>query len=197
MERIRLKAVVYTKKSFKMFRKCSRPLKRLSNFLTKTIQRTKKCGCLSRFLNDIREILEYSQIEGFNHLANIKLHVLERWHFLILFISNPHMINFQLLTLSVDIESSGLVCFFCAILASFIPARINGIDMWLIQRWYLWREIIVRGMVRCRLLPFVIRLELIRKKLTSTCKSYYHSSYIYINERWRLSVTFISLIRFW
>lgn len=62
----------------KMIRKFRRPFKRLSTSLGRRFRRMRIGNWWQRVVDDCHHILEYSQIEGFNHLANRKLHFIER-----------------------------------------------------------------------------------------------------------------------
>lgn len=66
----------------KMIRKIRRPIKRMSSAFRRKFHKFRKCKLkngLHKIIEDGREILEYSQIEGFNHLANRNLHYSERY----------------------------------------------------------------------------------------------------------------------
>lgn len=62
----------------KMIRTFRRPFKSLSTAFRRKVRKIRIGNCWQRVMDDGREILEYSQIEGFNHLANHKLHFIER-----------------------------------------------------------------------------------------------------------------------
>lgn len=59
-----------------MIRRLKRPFKRMSLMFKRRMRFGNWFDVISK---DGREILEYSKIEGFNHLVNKKLHYIERY----------------------------------------------------------------------------------------------------------------------
>lgn len=62
----------------KMLRRIRKPFRRITTALRRRTPRLRIAQWWDTILEDGREILEYSQIEGFNHLANRRLHYMER-----------------------------------------------------------------------------------------------------------------------
>lgn len=78
MDRLQVEFLCRRNSFNKMIRRFRRPLKRLTTAVRRKMRRMRLGAWWHRAMEDGRAILEYSQIEGFNHLANRRINYVER-----------------------------------------------------------------------------------------------------------------------